>query len=351
MRRWWLLALALACKEFDDPSTVKDLRVLAMAAEPSEVILDGATIPEIALHALVVDPAGAGRPVAFTARACANDPRAPNAPGAGAEASGNYPAGGARSTVGSALCPPDGPTSWTLPPPAAIADGAQLTLRLSVDQLTAAFMADVFAGPSGRLHGGLDLGLPITVELTANAGSESTAAIKRVIFWRQSLRADQRANSNPVITDVRSFADRDRITLEPIGPVATIAADVPVAVTTDHPIWIQPAGAQAEPYLTTVLDRETDQAVVHEVPAETLRFQFYATAGKFVPNETASELPFGARMGARVPLEARYEPPVADTLSPDATGRRATEVRIWIVVRDERGGASWIERRLHVSAP
>jgi hypothetical protein len=49
-----------------------------------------------------------------------------------------------------------------------------------------------------------------------------------------------------------------------------------------------------------------------------------------------------------VPLEGRYHPPAADTLVADGSGGRSREVRIWIVARDERGGASWVERRLLV---
>jgi hypothetical protein len=348
MRRWWWVLLLAGCKEFDDPSTVKDLRLLAVAAQPSEVILDGTgDVPELSFRTLLVDPAGGGRAVSYGLRACANDPRAPNAPGSGAEASGNYPAGGARSTVGSALCPPDGPTSWTLPAPAA---DASFTVRFTAAQLTAAFAADVFLGPTGQPHGGRDLGLPISLELTATAGPESVSAIKRVIFWERPLGADQRPNQNPIIAEVRGYADRDPVTLLPTGPTVALDPDAPQPVVVGQPIWIEPVGAQAEPYLTTVLDRQSDQAVVHEVPAETLHYQFYATLGKFVPNETASELPFGVQRGARVPVEARYQPPALAALPVDpASGQRAALVVIWIVVRDERGGASWVERRLRVS--
>jgi hypothetical protein len=142
------LVLALGCTEFDHPSTVKDLRILAVAAEPSEVILDaGGTIPPVVFTALVVDPAG--RTLDFSVRACANDPRAPSAPGAGAEASGNYPAGGARSTVGSARCPGDGATSWSMPVPVTSGPaGFTFTVQLTAPQLTAAFQADVFPARS-----------------------------------------------------------------------------------------------------------------------------------------------------------------------------------------------------------
>jgi hypothetical protein len=344
MRRPWLLVLLAGCTEFDHPSTVKDLRILAIAAEPSEVILDESGVPPIALTALVVDPAG--RPLTFGVRACANDPRAPNAPGAGAEASGNYPAGGARSTVGSALCPADGPTSWAMP--VAVTSGPTgfgFPLPLTAEQLGAAFQSDVFPGPMGKLHGGFDLGLPINVQLDVAAGDERATAIKRVIFWPRRLRDDQRPNQNPVIARVDTYPARDPITLSPIG-TREVLDETPRPVRADQRLWIEPAGAVAEAYLTTVVDRFTDETRLHEVPAETLRFQFFASAGKFEPWETSSELPFGGTPQSRIPLEAQYQPPPLETLVPDGTGRRTREVRIWIVARDERGGASWIERRL-----
>jgi hypothetical protein len=342
------LVLLLGCTEFDHPSTVKDLRVLAVAAEPSEVILDGSgAVPPIAMTALVVDPAG--RPIELAVRACANDPRAPSAPGAGMEASGNYPAGGARSSVGSARCPGDGATSWSMPVAVTAGPaGLGFTLQLSAEQLRAAFQADLFPGPLGKPHGGFDLGLPITVELAASAGPEQAVAIKRVIFWPQRLRDDQRPNRNPAIAEVTTYAERDPQTLLPVGARQVLAPDAPATVFVDEKPWIEPAGAEAEPYLTTVVDRYTDEVSVHEVPAETLRFQFFASAGKFDPWETSSELPFGATPGSRVPLEAQYHPPPADTLVPDGSGHRSREVRVWIVARDERGGASWVERRLLV---
>ena len=352
MRRWWWLLLVCGCADFDHPSTVKDLRVLAVAAEPPEVILDlpaGGAIPPITFTALVVDPAGGGRPLAFAVRACANDPGAPSAPGAGSEASGNYPAGGARSSVGSARCPADSATSWSLPVPVAPGpDGFTFTIQLTADQLRAAFQTDLFLGPSGKPHGGFDLGLPITVELAVEAGTERVVAIKRVVFWRERLREGQLANRNPVIGELRGYTDRDPVTLTPTSPSAPLAPDAERTVLRAQKLWIEPAGAAAEPYVTTIVDRFTDEIRLHEVAAETLRYQFFATAGQFGPWETTSELPFGATPASRVPTEGRYEPPAAETLLDDGSGRRSREVTIWVVARDERGGASWTRRRLLV---
>src|SRR5207237_8904511 len=120
----------------------KDLRVLAVAAEPSEVILDladladaaTASIPPIALTPLIVDPTG--RPVSVTVSACANDPTAPTSPSAVSDPTG-YPPGGIRHTVGSALC--DGaPTEVPLATAVDLAASPSITVTLDPAWVAAA---------------------------------------------------------------------------------------------------------------------------------------------------------------------------------------------------------------------
>ena len=349
-----MVVVGAACEELDHPSEVKDLRLLAAAVDPPEVILDSAQgdspPPELALRALVADPQGHGRPLTWSIRACANDPSAPVAPGAGTEASGNYPAGGARNTVGSARCPADSATSMQVQS-AMPFDGQPARVTLPGSLLIAALARDVFPGHLGNLHGGFDLGLPINldIELRVPATGEVVAGVKRVIFWPTPVRADHRPNVNPVIKELHLWRARDARTLElRHGPEILGPAGAPVVA--GQAVYLQPVGAEAESYVTTVLDRNTDKARVLEVPAENLRFSFFATAGKFEPAETSSTLPFGAVMTARVPLEARYVPPPAEELPLDQTdGTRSARVKIWVVARDERGGASWLEQQLLVT--
>ena len=76
MRRLATLLLAIgaaACTNFADPTTVVDLRMLAVKVEPSEIILDAdlsdpanpivdpANNPPLTVTPLIVDPAGYGR--------------------------------------------------------------------------------------------------------------------------------------------------------------------------------------------------------------------------------------------------------------------------------------------------
>jgi hypothetical protein len=354
MRRWSLMValVALGCQEFQDPSTVIDLRLLAAQLDPPEVIQDPAASAAVAVTftPLLLDPRGEGRAVAYTLRACANDPTAPSAPGAGAQASGNYPAGGARSSVGSARCPADGPTSWTLPvePPLGAPGAARIPVTLTSEQITAAFAADVFLGHLKQAHGGFDLGLPIDFELTATAGGESVVGLKRLVIWPAPLSPEHRANQNPMVTEVLAYADRDPVSTLPRGPVTVVGAD-PLVVRAGARVWLEPRGALAEPYLTTIVDRLTDKTTTVAVPAETLRHSFYATAGKFDPHESSTALPFGSVPTDRIPTEARYEAPAASNLPVDpVTGARRLAVRVLVVTRDERGGAGWVERAILV---
>ena len=350
------------CGTFDDPSTVKDLRVLAVAAEPSEIILDvndpiGATtasVPPVVLAPLIIDPAG--RPVSVTVSACANDPTAPTSPSAVSDPTG-YPAGGIRNTVGSALC--DGaPTEVPLATGIDLAASPSIGVTLDPAWVAAAFARDVFPGADGVVHGGFDLGMPVVFQLTATAGSDTVRAIKRAIFWTHAVRADQRANTTPVIPGVRAYARRDETTAEPLpDAVRALEAGAPADVTPDG-LWIDPVAAGdptttalAESYVTATLDRVTGQVGPIDVK-ETLTYSFYASAGTFSPLQTRSEPPPGVVPRGRLHIESKYHPPKDMTNRP--AGASATEpldVTIWIVVRDERGGASWVTRSLRVLAP
>jgi len=356
------VASLAGCGTFDDPSTVKDLRALAVTAEPSEVILDVASaadiadlataaIPPLVLTPLVVDPTG--RPVSVTVSACANDPTAPASPSALSDPTG-YPAGGIRNTVGSALCDA-APTEVPLATAVDLATSPSIEVQLDPAWVAAAFAHDVFAGADGVVHGGFDLGMPVVFQLTATAGADTVRTIKRAIFWSQPVRADQRANATPVIPGVRAYARRDEATAEPLpGAAQALEAGAPLDVMPDG-LWIEPVAAAdpattalAESYVTATLDRTTGQVGPIDVK-ETLTYTFYASAGTFSPFQTSSEPPPGVVPRGRIHIESKYHPP--KDMSSQAAGGSALEsvpVTIWIVVRDERGGSSWVERHLLV---
>ena len=337
---------AFACTSFQDPTTVVDLRVLAVNTEPSEIILDvdltdptmpvvnPASNPPVVVTPLIVDPAG--RPITYTMLACPNDPFASAPPGPGM-GGGAFPSGGARTTVGSALCDPQSPNTWTLsttPIQTPLGDGVQI--QPSADQLKAAFTADIFPDQYGNLHGGFDLGEPFVLQLQVDAGGERLDVLKRVLYWARPIDAAQTPNRTPVMGGLLTFPDRDPDTADPLGTVSMLEDGVPFQVPAGSKPWIQPAPAEAESYETTILDPTTHLAVPLTVARETLRYAFYATAGSFAPARTSSELPPG--FVGTVHLESQYSAPAAVPADPMVT--------IWVVVRDDRGGESWLVRTL-----
>jgi len=363
MRGFARLACALAvfagggaCTNFANPTMVVDLRVLAVAVEPSEIILDAdlsdptmpvvdpANNPPLTVTPLIVDPAGGGRPVTYTVSACPNNPFAPAPPGSG-QGAGAFPSGGARTTVGSALCDPTSPTTWLLTADP-VPNGTAATVALTIDQLTAAFMTDVFPDQYGNLHGGFDLGEPLTLDIKVDAGGEEIHAVKRVLYWAQRIDAAQKPNQTPRIDTVLAYA-RDPYNQQPEVPVSIVDPNMPLAL--DPGVsrrWIQPSPGDTESYETTIIDPDTHRAVPYTVAHETLRYHFYSDLAAWNPGITSSEPPPGFVATQPVHLEAEF---VAnfDTIPTDADGKALAT--IWIVVSDDRAGESWTTRQIQLS--
>ena len=354
------LSAASACTDFANPTTVVDLRMLAVQTEPSEIILDAdlsnpampvvdpANNPGVTVTPLIVDPLGDGRPVTYTISACPNNPFAA-APQGGGQGGGAFPSGGARTTVGSALCDENSPTTWLLTEgPVPAERGIQVFL--GIDQLTAAFMADIFPDQFGNLHGGFDLGMPLTLDITVNAGTEQIRGIKRVLYWAQRINDTQLANQTPTIDTLSLFYFRDDATFEPVDepmpikPLPEAPHDVGQGVDS---VWILPSPGNAEPFQTTVIDADTHRAVPFTVERETLRYRFFATAGTFNPQATSSERNPAFDVKAPIRIESQYTLPTADQIATDAYGQAV--VTIWVVVRDDRGGESWQTRQLLIT--
>jgi hypothetical protein len=357
-------ASGLACTDFQNPTTVVDLRMLAVAVQPSEIILDAdlsdpsmpvvdpANNPPVMVTPLIVDPKGHGRDVTYTISACPNDPFAPAPPGGG-QGGGAFPSGGARTTVGSALCDENSPTTWLLTPNP-IKSGESVLVQPTVDELTIAFMKDVFPDQYSNLHGGFDLGMPLTLDIKVDADGEEIRAVKRILYWARPIDAMQMPNQNPTIDTVSLFYERDDATFDPVdtplvighNPAQDFDVDVKPGVSS---VWILPSKGNAESFETTVIDPDTHQAVPFTVPRETLRYRFFATAGTFSPPTTSSEPETGFVATGPIHIESEYHLPPADQLAVDSAGHAV--VAIWIVVRDDRGGEAWQQRNLRLTIP
>jgi hypothetical protein len=317
------LAVGAACTpSFDDPSNVKDLRVLVVVAEPPEILVDEqdpsqALVP-VVLRPLVVDPRGPGRAVTYSVRACGNRVE-------GSSEGRNMGPGTVRDTVSQSPCPPDA---------FVVADGTaevgpdglapiEVTFTPTIELLTKALMADPL---------GATLGLPITVAFTIGAGGEQVVVIKRVIYSPR-LSPEHKPNANPRIDMLfhrRTKADA----------VTPWEADAIPEVSVDGELHIRPNKTEGEAYEARALSRQ-GQMIVEKVPHETLRYRFYATKGTFSPGQVSSD----ARPifdNPVVDLESTYNAPA--TLAPG----ESPDVDVFIVVRDERGGASFKQARLRL---
>ena len=294
-------ALLAACADnFEKQSQVTRLRVLGVQAEPAELILtpDGG-LPATTLTALAIDPSG----VAITARFSL------------CKLQGALPAPDVDCPGGAGLDLPDGgPLSARLDLNAPDVQAAALALLASD--------AGTGQGDAG-VAGLLAIGLPILYgfELRAPAHGNPDGGpppapgfdVQRVIglgtvTLRTATSADQ-ANRNPQLRAVSA----DGVELAADGSSTLKAGAKVTLLPLPADDAKQPAGAGLEK----------------------LNFSFYATAGEVgelrSADTTATGQPGIASIDYTVPLAA------------------SGPVRLFVVVRDGRGGVGWLERRFTVA--
>src|SRR5581483_8105938 len=195
------LAGGAGCSNFEDETTVIDLRVLGLAAQPPEIYVDQSTLDSRTdpftsdITALVVDPKGAGRPVSYSVLACPREIDAVTA------ATGRN---GVVCQPNVSGMPPNSleVTSGETTDPGPVHE-IPFTFQVPPELLKLAFSVDLPAGSQG-------FQLPIVLQMQLGAGTESVTATKRVIFSQPIPdHEDQPANANPVITQVMTYTDRD----------------------------------------------------------------------------------------------------------------------------------------------
>ncbi|RYZ42623.1 MAG: hypothetical protein EOO71_07175 [Myxococcaceae bacterium] len=292
-----LLALcAVACVEPEDKaSRVHDFRVLGLATEPPELMApacdasaeSGAALAApVTFRALLVDPSGGGRAIDYSLWACAD----PDDQTCADTAQRVLLAQG--STTEAELSLP------LRPGDAHVEDGTPLLARV--------LQADPYQGLGG-------LRMPLV--LHARAGGEQVYAQKLMVF-SCPLVPGMNANQNPVLPELN------------LDGAPWTARTVP-----------EPHGLG--PFVVT-LDDLTDRQEAYVVPGlrqesvrltESWKVSWHASFGEFSPEETG-----GAGLGGE-PGRHRTE------WKPPEQGGDAREVLIWAVVRDGRGGQSWVGRR------
>ncbi len=365
--RWSLRCLvalasvgAAACGNLDDVTTVKDLRVLAIQAEPAGFLVDvndpGAGSDadwRATLTALVVDPTGLNDTVQVTAALGCPDylDAITAATGTTTRVCSPTPVPLPDPTLQAALAstPLVPPSGESVPP---TPDGGFTYLPTFQYGLSTAQLALLFASPPAGvaqvdtvLTNNRTFGLDAIASFTFTRGDQSAPAVKRVVYWPKldpALYPGQAPNQNPAISDVSFFRSRDSATGDPQDPLAP--GEVPeLSLAAGDDLYVLPAEATAETYTFYAKDRDHGGAIVATTAEELLRYDFFATAGTFSPAERQSKpSALITSPDGRVHLDSQYKPPDAQHLPTDGN------VTIWIVVHDERAGVGWISRTIRV---
>jgi len=326
-------ALALnACVDFEKREVVLDRRILAMRAEPPELLSDGSPLPAVVqLSALVVDVGdGVTRPAAFEWRSCASLGFATSA-GQGGGGGPPGPRFGASPVAEDGRCPAVDDTNLAARGNEPLADGASRSWPIPVP----ADAANVVAGAAQQ---GLALPFYLVAQLQVESSKGPLVAQKRVVV-AAPLPAGRKPNQNPRLAALYL----DGRPWEPDAPLALklhacetgekVDAQDPedgdrTFATCVHTVTPVFDASESEPFEAQRFDGGVEKL------RERLRFDWYVDGGSL--DQPQTEEPSVLAPQKRDPLSAKWQEPEAG----------AGPVTLWVVVRDGRGGTSWERRRL-----
>lgn len=273
-------AIANGCADdFEKQSRISKLRVLAVQAEPAELIADpNQPPPKTSLTAFAVEPGGA--PVTVRWALC---------------------------TVQAAVPSPDldCPGAQGVDFPAIDSVGQ---LDLGMEPFRSVYQK-LLVGPDGappeQVRAQLAAGIPLIVGFTATAGSQRLSGLTTVTL--RSADAARPTNRNPTAATL-------------------LAGDQPIAADGTSPIA---AGATVR--LTPIPAEGAHEQAADGI--EKLNYSFYATDGEVKTLRSTDTTSTG-----------QAADPSVDYVTPAAPGA----VRLFVVIRDGRGGVGWIARSLQV---
>ena len=290
-----LAALLAACPDdLEKQSEVVKLRVLAVQAEPAELIIDLSknAFPQTTLTALAVEPSGA--PVAMEYALC---------------------------TVQQQVPPPDVDCPGTQGIPLASAGSTAAVLDLGDPRVSALALQLMQDGgiPDG---GTASDSFPVLVGFSATAPAHTL-----------SDGGPPGANGG----DLQVF--RGLTTVAARAPGAPPNQNPAIAALLMGGVEIAADGTTAAPTRTTQRLTPAPAPGSKEVAdggVEALGYSFFATAGSISALRSTDTTATGQPSDTSI-----------DWTTPDA----AQPVRLWVVVRDGRGGVGWIERTVQVTPP
>jgi hypothetical protein len=368
-----LVAGVPACGDLDNVTTIKDLRVLAVQAEPPGFLVpldDPASISatESTLTALVVDPKGQGATLSVSAEACpdyidtittASGKGSKLCPGADLTGRLPPPLDTALATKTLADASPTMPM-----PPSTIEYDPTVKYGLAAAQVGLFFAKTPTGVPTidQSVAYNRDFSMDAIVSFDFVLGTEKAAALKRVVYWPQlppellaapaliatpdgpKCPAQQVANQNPKLTRIDLYRHRVEGVPTDLWTDATPTLSLAKMGAEIDQLYVQPVPdpAAAESYYLRVKDVEAG-TIGTDCRKELLTFQFFTTLGTMSPEDRRSEpLPFQSP-DTIVRTDSQFNPPkAADLLSAGA-------VTLWVVVRDERAGVGWLSRTINVT--
>jgi hypothetical protein len=319
-----LLALPACTPDFDEVWLVKDLRILAIRADPPEVLVDEipATFPKVDITALVVDPTDPDQVVDWELWGC------PAAESSCEEAD----------------------RRWRIAQNRTRLDQIQAEVHLDRSFYQIALEDDQLRGLGG---------VPVLVELRIRGKAREERGVKRLVYgtvepplpqdaegaWGGPCRSSapecdqgticdrssvtsrclKRPNENPSITEVLDATDDTSKEPVPTAGWQVVAEEV---------ITLDPVSPEEdkEPYITDTLLKGTKEL------EEFLSYAFFVTAGELSHALTGGRPSPFVELKKTDDLTSEWTPedPAASDANPTAASPQ-----IWIVVRDDRGGVGW----------
>jgi hypothetical protein len=274
------VCLAACTPDFEASSDVRDLRVLAVQAEPPEAQFDPSTTD----------------PVAVDVHVLAGDPRTATPP----------------TTLHAAICAPTDSHRCDEGPPIDDLGTRPLSTTLLIPP---EFVALAQADDDLKGLGGIRVQYSFSVD--HGDGSGTVYGSKVLLF---SPRGGT-PNHNPAIAKVQLSREGVASGEVAVGEKLRIPANVEIGL---RPVLVD---GSREQYVTTDLRGNT--VTLHEQP----RYSFFVAPGAEVDRDSADE-------------------PLDGVAPPDGLSRitlHSVPGTLWIVVRDGRGGESWVQFPLELS--
>ena len=293
-----LLAAAGCSPDFEKIWQVTDLRVLAVQASPPEVLFLSvpSTFPKVRITALVTDPRAPKAKVEWEMWACTPEKKTCDLAFLKEKVAGGTTAQGAVAA----------------------------DFVLSKALYNAGMQKDTFRGFGG---------LPIKVEVHVKRGTYRASAVKRVVYG-YALPPGKWPNNNPSITEVL-------VDDEALPTPWEVEADTEVKLLPKTPTWDE------ETYVVLTYTGVTPACLQNPAASgcsrtleENLKYSYYATSGEISHASTGGK--------DRAFVTDKKVNDISTEWTPESGVEEAT---LWVVVRDDRGGAAWSTLTAKVKEP